>query len=115
MIILTTNTEIEKFLDQPSLDYIDEQMKKDCPKFSKMINAKDNEWVGRVIVMFGSEHQGSMIPHGYLLRYQFMKTDLGYMMGILELRIPESMDEFLDIMIEVKGNPSNFNLVYKGK
>jgi hypothetical protein len=29
-------------------------------------------------------------------------------MGIGELRIPESTDEFLDIMIEVKRNPSNF-------
>ena len=115
MINLTSNTEIEKFLDQPTLDYIDEQMQKDCPEFSKMVNSKDNEWIGRVMVMAGSDHEGSMIPHGYLLRYQFKKTDMGYMMGIRELRIPESTDEFLDLMLEVKGNPSMFNLVYKGK
>ena len=115
MINLTSNTEIEKFLDKPSLDYIDEQMQKDCPEFSKMVNSKYEEWIGRVMVMSGSDHEGSMIPYGYLLRYQFKKTAVGYLMGIRELRIPESTDEFLDIMIEVKGNPSNFNTVYMGK
>ena len=115
MINLTSNAEIEKFLDKPSLDYIDEQMQKDCPEFSKMVNSKDEEWIGRVIVLSGSDHEGSMIPYGYLLRYQFKKTAVGYLMGIRELRIPESTDEFLDIMIEVKGNPSNFNMVYMGK
>jgi len=40
MINLTSNTEIEKFLDQPSLDYIDEQMQKDCPEFSKMVKSR---------------------------------------------------------------------------
>ena len=80
-----------------------------------MVNSKDEEWIGRVMVMSGSDHEGSMIPYGYLLRYQFKKTAVGYLMGIRELRIPESTDEFLDIMIDVKGNPSNFNTVYMGK
>jgi len=115
MITLPSNAEIENFLDQPALKYIDEQMQKDCPEFSKMVKAKDNEWIGRVLVMTGSDHEGSMIPHGYLLRYQFKKTDTGYVMGIRELRIPESTDEFLDLMNEVRKNPEMFNIEYYGK
>ncbi len=76
MNTLSSKREIEDFLDQPNLKYIDEQMKKDCPEFSKIINPKDYEWIGRVMVNTGSDHEGSMIPHGYLLRYQFNKTEL---------------------------------------
>jgi len=56
MINLTSNSEIEKFLYRPSLDYIDEQMQKDCQEFSKMVNTKDNEWISRVMVMAGYVH-----------------------------------------------------------
>ena len=115
MIVIKSDREIEHFLDKPSFNSIVENMQKDCPAFSESINSKDNEWIGRVICWTGSDHEGSMIPFGYLLRYQFRKILIGYDVGISEIKIPESTDEFLDLMNEVKRNPEVFNVSYTGK
>ncbi len=115
MITLKSDTEINQILDKLSHKFLVDQMLKDCPVFAKTINPKENEWIGRVLFLAGSNHEGSVIPFGFLLRYQFKKIALGYDMGIREIKIPESMDEFLDLMNDVKKNPEMFNLNYKGK
>lgn len=115
MITLKSDTEISQILDELSHKIIIGQMQKDCPEFTKSISSKENEWIGRVMFMDGSKHEGSVIPFGFLLRYQFRKIAIGFDMGIREIRIPESMDEFLDLMNDIKINPDMFNLIYKGK
>jgi len=115
MISLKSDSEFKQILDEFSHKFIIDQMQKDCPVFAETINSKENEWIGRVMFMAGSNHEGSVIPFGFLLRYQFRKIAIGYDMGIREIRIPESMDEFLDLMNDIKQNPDMFNLIYKGK
>jgi len=115
MITVKSDKEIIETLDKRSHKFIIEQMQKDCPEFAKTINSKEDEWIGRIIFMAGSNHEDSMIPYGFLLRYQFRKIKIGYDMGIREIQIPESTDEFLDLMNDIKRNPEVFNLIYKGK
>jgi hypothetical protein len=115
MIIVKSDIEFKQFLDEPSFNSIVELMHKDCPEFAESVNAKEYEWIGRIMCMAGSDHPGSKIPYGYLFRYQFRKIPIGYDMGISEIRIPESTDEFLDLFNEIKRDPENFNLIYTGK
>jgi len=115
MITIKSDKEIDQYLDKPSRIYLIEQMKKDCLEFSKTTDFKENEWIAKVIVLTGSDHEGSKIPLGLLLRYQFKQIAIGYDMGIREVKIPESTDEFLDLMNEVRKNPEVFNVVYNGK
>jgi hypothetical protein len=115
MIRIKTDTEIKEYLDELTHEFIIEQMKKDCPEFAKSVNSKPNEWIWRIILMTGSTHEGSVIPFGYLLRYQFRKIAIGYDMGIREIVIAENTDEFLDLINDVKRNPEMFNLTYVGK
>jgi len=115
MITAKTDNEIQESLDELTHKFIIELMQKDCPIFANSINCENNEWIGRIILLDSSTHKNSLIPFGILLRYQFRKIDIGYDMGIREIKIPETSDEFLDLMNEIKRNPDMFNLIYIGK
>jgi hypothetical protein len=115
MIILKSEKYLEQYLDEPTLNYITEFMKKDCQEFTSETTVDKNVWIGKVHCMSGSHHEGSMIPHGFLLRYQFRKISIGYDLGIQEIKIAESSDDFLDLMNEVRKNPSVFNVVSNKK
>ena len=115
MIVIKTDKAIKQFLDEASFKSITEKMYSDCPEFAESINPKEGEWIGRVICTTGSDQDGSNIPFGYLLRYQFRVIDIGYDLGIKDIKIAESTDEFLDLINEIKRNPAVFNVNSTGK
>ena len=115
MITIKSDEEIKLRLDEPSYKSIIESMYEDCPIFAEKVQAKHLKWIARVFVRSGSDHKGSKIPFGYQLRYQFRIITLGFDVGISEIKIAESHDEFLDLMNEVRKNPEMFNIEYQGK
>jgi hypothetical protein len=115
MIIIKSEKEIKQRLDEPSYKSIIDLMYEDCPVFAKKVNAKHMEWIARVVVGSGSNHKGSKIPFGFLLRFQFRIITFGYDVGISEIKMAESHDEFLDLMNEVRKNPKVYNVEYHKK
>lgn len=109
MQIIKTEQQQQELLDKPSLNSIIDFMQKDAPDYFNQIKGKENEWIARIVLMKGSMHDGSKIPFGYLLRYQFRKISIGYDMGIREIKVPGDMDEFLDLMNEINSSADVFN------
>ena len=109
MITLKSDFDIQTLLDKPSYFSIIEFIKKDCLAYSQKFGAKENEWIPRVIVAKGSDHEGSKIPYGFLLHYQFCYLVMCYDIGIREIRLAESMDDFLDLYNEIQKDPSITN------
>ncbi len=115
MQTLTTDQEIQELFDDKSFDLLIETLQRDSIVFYNKIEGKENEWIARIMLMKGLEHHGSTTSHGFLLRYQFLKFLDEFDVAIREIRVPESMDEFLDLFNEVYHNGMFFNLEYYGK
>ena len=106
MITLKSDSDIQSLLDKPSFFSIIDMMKRDCVNYSQKFRIKNDEWIPRVIVSNGSEHEGSRTKYGFRLDYQFrLLTDL-FDVGIREMRLAESSDEFLDLYSEIKKDPT---------
>ncbi|GEM_PF-2156041 len=109
MIKIDNQKDLETKLDKPSLVYIREIMLKDAKTFSLQNCIKDSNWYGRILVLGGSNHEGSKIPHGFLLRYQFrMLKENAFDNGIREIILAENSDDLLDLMNNSKNNPAFF-------
>lgn len=106
MKLITTDQEIEEFLDKPSLNSIRELMTKDAPAYFDKINGKDYVWIPRLLLLHGSPHKGSKIQFGCSLLYLFRRLPVGFDMGIKEIKIMESMNEFLDSFNEINSDPN---------
>lgn len=115
MQTLTTDQEIQEYLDYHSLEFLIETLRRDSFEFYDNCDGKENEWIARVMLMKGLEHNGSTTSFGFLLRYQFQRILEGFDVGIREIKVPESIDEFLDLFNEVNHNSMFFNLEYYGK
>lgn len=115
MQTLTTDQEIQELFDGKSLEFLIETLQNDSEVFYNKIDGKENEWIARIMLMKGLEHYGSTTSHGFLLRYQFQRILDGFDVAIREIKVPESMDEFLDLMNEVKFDDRFINLEYYGR
>lgn len=109
MITLKSDSDIQTLLDKPSYGSIINLMMKDCMQYSQKYGAKEREWIPRVLLGHGSHHEGSTITFGFLLNYQFRRLPICFDVGIREIRIAESMDDFLDLYNEVKKDPTIIN------
>ncbi len=110
MITLKSDSDIQTLLDSPSYGSILELMRKDFMKYSQQYGSKDFEWIPRVLLAHGSNHEGSKITFGFLLNYQFRKLSFCFDVGIWEIRIAENMDDFLDLYNEFQNDPGIMNL-----
>lgn len=115
MRTLTTDQELQKFFDYKSFEFLIETMQEDSFEFYNKIDGKENEWIARIMLMKGLEHHGLTTSYGFLLRYQFRRISNGFDVGIREIKVPESIDEFLDLFNEVNHNDVCLNLEYYGK
>jgi len=106
MITLKSDSGIQKLLDKPSHMAIIEFMMKDSMNYAQKFGAKEMAWIPRVIVSQGSDHQGSTIKHGFLLSYMFRHLFNCFDVGIRNIRIAETTDEFLDLYNEIKNDPT---------
>ena len=109
MISLKSDADIQTFLDKTSYDLIIAQMKNDCTIYSKQFGAKDMEWIPRILLNKGFNHEGSKMKYGMFLSYQFRKLNIGFDIGIREIRLPENMDDFLDLYNEIQNDPTILN------
>lgn len=115
MHTLTTDQEIQELFDDKSLEFLIDTMKNDSSTYYNKINGRENEWVARIMLMKGLEHFGSTTTNGFLLRYQFRSLLIEFEVGVREIKVPESMDEFLDLMNDIKYDNGFFNVEYYGK
>jgi hypothetical protein len=115
MQILTTDQEMLELFDDKSVEFLIETLQKDSFVFYNKIDGKENEWIGRVMLMEGPNHLGSTTSHGFLLRYQFQRILYAFDIAIKEIKVPESMDEFLDLFNEVNHDSMFFNMEYYGE
>jgi len=106
MITLKSESDIQTLLDRPSHGSIIELMKKDCMDYTQKFGAKEKEWIPRIIVSGGSDHEGSKIKHGFILNYQFQRLPICFDIGIRDIRIAETTDEFLDLYNEIRHDPT---------
>lgn len=115
MYTLTTQEEIQELFDDKSLEFLIDTLKNDSETFYNKINGKENEWIARIMLMKGLEHQGSTTTHGFLFRYQFQRILDEIDVAVTEIKVPESMDELLDLMNDIKYDNRFFNVEYYGK
>ncbi len=115
MQTLTTDQEILELFDDKSFELLIETLQRGSIEFYNKIDGKENEWIARIMLMKGLEHHGSTTSHGFLLRYQFQRILDEFDIAIREIKVPESMDEFLDLMNDIKYDDKFFNLEYYGK
>jgi len=106
MITLKSESDIKTLLDNPSYVAIVEFMMKDCMNYSQKFGAKEKEWIPRVIVARGSDHEGSKIKYGFLLNYMFRNLICCFDVGIKGIQIAETTDEFLDLYNEIRHDPT---------
>lgn len=98
---IKSEEKIVRLVDLATRQFIQNLMEQDCPTFYEKSGAKPEQWVGRTMLMEGMAHDGTTVPFGYLLKYEFRKIVIDFEMRIAELHIPESMDEFLDLYSQV--------------
>jgi len=115
MQTLTTEKKIQELFDDKSFEFLIETLQNDSEVFYNKIEGKENEWIARIMLVKGLEHHGSTTSHGFLLRYQFQRILDEFDVAIREIKVPESMDEFLDLMNDIKYDDKFFNLEYYGK
>jgi len=115
MQTLTTDQEIQELFDDKSFEFLIDILQSDSIKFFDRISVKENEWIVRIMLMKGLDHQGSTISYGFLLRYQFQKNLDEFDVAVREIKVPENTDEFLDLMNDIKHGDKFFNLEYYGK
>lgn len=115
MQTLTTDQEIQELFDYQSFEFLIKTLQRDSFVFYNKIDGKENEWIARIMLMKGLEHHGSTTSYGFLLRYQFQRILDEFDVTIREIKVPESIDEFLDLFNEVNHNGMFFNLEYYGK
>lgn len=106
MITLKSDSDIQTLLDKLSYASIIELMLRDCLEYSQKFRTRKNEWIPRLILARGSDHEGSTTTYGLLLHYQFRKLPICFDMGISKIRMAESMDDFLDLYNEIQKDPS---------
>jgi len=109
---LKSDSDIQTLLDKPSYCSIIELMMKDCMDYKQKFGAKEIEWIPRIIVSRGSDHEGSKINHGFFLNYQFRHLIICFDIGIREIRIAKNSDNFLDLYNEIQNDPT---ILYKQK
>jgi hypothetical protein len=115
MHTLTTDEKIQELFDNRSYEFLIEVMQSDSIAFYDKIEGKENEWIARIMLMKGPNHVGSTTPYGFLLRYQFQRILDVFDVGIREIKVPESMDELLDLLNEVNHNSMFFDMEYYGE
>lgn len=115
MRTLTTDQEIQEHFDDKSFEFLIETLQNDSEVFYKRNDNKENEWIARIMLIKGLKHHRSSTSYGFLLRYQFQRILYEFDVAIREIKVPESMDEFLDLMNEIKYDDKFFNLEYYGK
>jgi len=105
MIILNTEEKITNFLDEESMNVIMQAMEDDATTFlNKIHRSHRKNWVGRVSLFSGADHEDSQIPLGFLLHYACRETSEGMEMGVIEIKIPQSSDEYSVLQLEVNTN-----------
>ncbi|HEY3369345.1 MAG TPA: hypothetical protein VGK10_00775 [Prolixibacteraceae bacterium] len=109
MITLNSDSDIQTLLDQLSYGSVIDLMIKDCMAYTQKYGAKEMEWIPRVVVSPGSTHEGSKTTYGLSLHYQFRRLPICFDMGIREIRLAESTDDFLDLYNEIRLDPNIIN------
>ena len=106
MITLKSESDIQTLLDKPSHGSIIDLMKKDYVDYTQKFGAKEKQWIPRIIVSGGSDHEGSKIKYGFLLNYMFRNLICCFDVGIKGIQIAETTDEFLDLYNEIRHDPT---------
>lgn len=109
MITLKSESDIQTLLDQLSYGAIMDLMMKDCMEYSQKQEVKEMEWIPRLILSKGSDHKDSTTTYGLLVHYQFRRLPICFDMGIREIRLAESTDDFLDLYNVINLDPSITN------
>lgn len=55
-----------------------------------------------VILAKGSDHEGSTTTSGLVLHYQFRRLPICFDIGIRDIRLAETTDDFLDLYNEIQ-------------
>jgi hypothetical protein len=72
MITVKSKKKFRQYLDELSYKFTVEQMQRDCLDANSE-NSEDKQNIRKFILMSFSNHKVSIIPHRFLLRYQFKK------------------------------------------
>jgi len=103
MVILNSKEKINDFLDQESFELIMKMMENDATEFLKSsLENRVSNWVGRMALFSGSDHDYSQIVHGFLLHYACRNTEEGFEMGIIEIKIPQTAMESASMQADLQ-------------
>ncbi|MBI9065501.1 MAG: hypothetical protein JEZ14_26180 [Marinilabiliaceae bacterium] len=103
MVILNSEKKIDDFLDQESYELIMKMMENDAADFLKSTpETMSSNWIGKVSLFSGSDHEYSKIVHGFLLHYVCRNTKEGFEMGIIEIKIPLTALESHSVQVDLK-------------
>ncbi len=107
MIVVKNKNERDRFIDKLSQKMIRKVMEQDCPKYFEAKNCPMRTWIARTIFYKKRIHDRSSLKYGFYLRYKFRKNDTInediFDIGIIEVKIPEDVDELLDMMLVERG------------
>jgi len=103
MIVVKNRNQRDRSIDRQSQKLIRKMMQDDCPKYFKAKHCPTRTWIARTIFYKKRIHDKTTLKHGFYLRYKFRKneevTDDTYDIGIIEVKIPEHVDELLDMIL----------------
>lgn len=103
MIVVKNRNQRDRFIDKLSQKMIRKVMEQDCPKYFVAKNCPARTWIARTIFYKKKIHEKSTLTHGFFLRYKFRKNDMinedVFDIGIIEVKIPEDVDELLDMIL----------------
>ena len=103
MIVIKNRNERDRFIDKLSQKMIRKLMEQDSPKYFVAENCPMRTWIARTIFHKKRIHKRSSLKHGFFLRYKFRKNDDFnadvFDIGIIEVKIPQDVDELLDLML----------------
>ncbi len=103
MIVVKNRNERDRHIDKLSQKMIRKIMEQDCPKYFVAKDCPMRTWIARTIFHKKKIHERSSLKYGFFLRYKFRKNDTinedVFDIGIIEVKIPEDVDELLDLIL----------------
>lgn len=103
MIVVKNRVERDRKIDKLSQKLIRQLMQRDCPQYFVAKHCPMHTWIARTIFYKKRIHERSTLKHGFYLRFKFRKNDNlnedQFDIGIIEIKIPEHVDELLDLIL----------------